>query len=49
MAIIVEKQEGEEEQAIGYDCIYRYQSDRIKLQFDIKNGLWKVIPLESCE
>ena len=48
MAIIMEKQEEEEqEHAIGYDCIYRYGLHRIQLQFDIKNGLWKVIPVES--
>jgi hypothetical protein len=49
MAIILEKQDGEQEQAIGYDCIYHYEFHRIKLEFDIKNGLWKIIPLESYE
>jgi hypothetical protein len=49
MAIILEKQDGEQEQAIGYDCIYHYELHRIKLEFDIKNGLWKIIPLESYE
>jgi hypothetical protein len=47
MAIIMEKKEDEHEQPIGYDCIYCYEMHRIKLEFDIKNGLWKVIPLES--
>ncbi len=49
MATILEKQDGEQEQAIGYDCIYHYELHRIKLEFDIKNGLWKIIPLESYE
>jgi len=49
MAIIVEKQEGEQEQAIGYNCIYRYETHRIKLEFDIKDGLWKIIPIEYNE
>ncbi len=49
MAIIMEKKEGEQEQAIGYDCIYCYEMHRIKLEFDIKSGLWKVILLESYD
>jgi hypothetical protein len=49
MAIIVEKQEGEQEQAIGYNCIYRYETHKIKLEFDIKDGLWKIIPIEYNE
>jgi len=49
MAIIIENQEGEQERAIGYNCIYRYGIHRIKLEFDIKDGLWKIIPIESDE
>jgi hypothetical protein len=49
MAIIIEKQEGEQEQAIGYNCIYRFGTHRIKLEFDLNSGLWRRIPLESCE
>jgi len=41
MAIIIENQEGEQEQAVGYNCVYRYGTHRIKLEFNIKNGLWK--------
>ncbi len=49
MAVIVEKTEDEQEQAIGYDCIYCYGTHRIKLEFDIKTGLWKIIPLETYD
>ena len=48
MAVITEREEGEEEeQAIGYDGFYRYGSHRMKFQFNIQNGLWKMILLES--
>lgn len=50
MAIIIENQEGEvEERAIGYNCIYCYGMHRIKLEFNITNGLWRITPTESYE
>lgn len=49
MAIITENREGEEEQAVGYNCIYRYETHRIKLEFDIKDGLWKYNQLQFKE
>ena len=48
MSIITEKQDEEqEEKAIGYNCIYTYGLYKVKFEFDIINGLWKIIPLES--
>jgi hypothetical protein len=49
MAIIIENQDGEQERAIGYNCIYCYGTHRVKLEFDIACGLWRVIPIESYE
>jgi len=49
MAIIIEKQKGEQEQTIGYNCIYRCEIRRIKLEFDIEDGSWKIIPIDSDE
>jgi hypothetical protein len=46
MAIILENREGEQERAIGYDCIYRFDIHRVKLEYDIASGLWKTIPEE---
>ncbi|CAF4532905.1 unnamed protein product, partial [Rotaria magnacalcarata] len=51
MGIIFENQEGEQQQqkSIGYSCIYRYGTHRIKLEYDIENNIWTKIPLESNE
>ncbi|CAF3848859.1 unnamed protein product [Rotaria sordida] len=49
MAIILENQEGEQQRPIGYDCIYRYGTHRIKLEYYIESQIWKKIPLESNE
>ncbi|CAF4538214.1 unnamed protein product [Rotaria sp. Silwood2] len=48
MSIILENQEGEEQQrSIGYDCIYRYGTHRVKLEYYIENKIWKKIPFQS--
>ncbi|CAF4580382.1 unnamed protein product [Rotaria socialis] len=50
MGIIFENQEGEQQRrSIGYSCIYRYGTHRIKLEYDIENNIWVKIPLESNE
>ncbi|CAF4980296.1 unnamed protein product [Rotaria sp. Silwood1] len=50
MAIILENQEGEQQQRpIGYDCIYRYGTHRVKFEYYIDTQIWKKIPLESDE
>jgi hypothetical protein len=46
MGIIFENQEEEQEQPIGYNCIYRYGLNRIKFEYNIKNDIWKIIPME---
>jgi hypothetical protein len=46
MAIIFEKQEEQQEQPIGYNCIYHYKLHKIQLEFNIKNSLWKIISIE---
>jgi len=47
MGIILENQEGEQERAVGYNCIYRYRIHRVKLEYNITNGIWEIIPRES--
>jgi hypothetical protein len=47
MGIIIEKHEGEQERAIGYNCIYRHGIHRVKFEYDIINDIWKIIPVES--
>ncbi|CAF3744824.1 unnamed protein product [Rotaria sp. Silwood1] len=50
MAIILENQEGEQQQRpIGYDCIYRYGTHRVKFEYYIDTQIWKKIALESDE
>jgi hypothetical protein len=46
MAMVLENQEGEPERAIGYTCIYRCGTHRVKLDYDIATRCWKIIPEE---
>ena len=41
MGLILEKREGEEEQFIGYTCLYRSGDRRLKLEFDVAAATWK--------
>ncbi|CAF3575851.1 unnamed protein product [Adineta steineri] len=46
MAIIVENRDDEQEHVIGYNCIYHYDTHRVKLEYDIAIGCWKIFPEE---
>ncbi len=47
MGVILENQDGEQEHVIGYNFIYRYGIHRIKFEYNIINGIWKICPIES--
>ncbi|CAF0995601.1 unnamed protein product [Adineta steineri] len=49
MAIIIENREDEQKHAIGYSCIYGYDIYRVKLQYDLRIGIWNIFPEELSD
>ncbi|CAF4148652.1 unnamed protein product, partial [Adineta steineri] len=49
ITIIIENREAEQKHVTGYKCVYGYDNYRVKLEYDIRTGRWKIIPQQLSD